>query len=147
MARFLSAEWFGEIARLGPPPAAAAAAAPAAPAAAAAPAELVLEQVVRDTPDGEVRYRVVVTRGAAYIEPPSPSSGSDPNGAAPPPDLTIACDWATAAAMAQGELSTHAALLAGRLRVRGRLDRLSGRATDLAGLDPVPDQVRQRTTY
>jgi hypothetical protein len=49
--------------------------------------------------------------------------------------------------MAQGLLSAQAALLEGRLRVKGDLARLSGRAADLAGLDPVPDAVRRQTTY
>jgi hypothetical protein len=61
--------------------------------------------------------------------------------------LTIACDWATAAALAQGQLSAQAALMAGRLRVRGSLSRLSGWAVELIGLDPVPPDIRRRTTY
>jgi hypothetical protein len=35
----------------------------------------------------------------------------------------------------------------GRLRVRGNLAKLAGRATEFAGLDPVPEQVRKVTTY
>lgn len=139
MARFLSPEWFAEVARHGP----------ARPAATPEPAgspdpgpsALVLEQVVRDGPDGEVRYQVVVTADGAYIAPPS-----DPN-PWPAPDLTIACDWSTATGLAQGTLSAQAALMAGRLRVSGNLARLSGRAANLVGLDPVPDPVRLRTTY
>jgi hypothetical protein len=137
MARFLSPEWFAEVASLG------------SPRPAATPggdtADLVLEQVVRDTPDGEVRYRVVVAGGSAYLA--GPAGAVPTNGAPADPDLTITCDWATAAAMAQGELSTHAALLAGRLRVKGDMARLSGRGAGLIGLDPVPALVRRRTTY
>jgi hypothetical protein len=141
MARFLSPEWFADVAGAGRP---------LRPDGRVGPegtggTELVVEQVVRDTPDGEVRYRVVIGGGAAYIEP-GPAAGG-PNGTTGDPDLTIVCDWPTAAAMAQGELSTHAALLAGRLRVHGNLARLTGLSTGLAGLDPVPDQVRRRTTY
>jgi SCP-2 sterol transfer family protein len=137
MARFLSPAWFAEVASLGSPR--------ATPAPAGATADLVLEQVVRDTPDGEVRYRVVVTDGSAYIEGPRLTVTA--NGTPAPPDLTITCDWATATAMAQGELSTHSALLAGRLRVRGDMARLAGRGASLVGLDPVPRQVRRQTTY
>jgi SCP-2 sterol transfer family len=137
MARFLSPEWFAEVARLG---ASRSAATPDGGAA-----DLVLEQVVRDTPDGEVRYRVVVVGGSAHIE--GPAAAASTNGAPAGPDLTITCDWATATAMAQGELSTHAALLAGRLRVKGDMARLSGRSGALIGLDPVPAQVRRQTTY
>jgi hypothetical protein len=138
MARFLSPDWFDEVGH---------AARPACDAAGADDGALVLEQVVRDTPDGEVRYRVVVTSGRAYIERPSANGAGTESGAAGPPDLRITCDWSTAAAMAQGLLSAQAALLEGRLRVKGDLARLSGRAADLAGLDPVPEAVRRQTTY
>ena len=143
MARFLSPEWFAQVARFGSSRLAGQAG--QAGQAAEPAAALVLEQVVRDTPDGDVRYRVVVIGGSAYIQPPA-ASRSD-NGAPAAPDLTIACDWATAAAMARGDLSTQAALLAGRLRVKGNLARLSGRSADLIGLDPVPPEVRRLTTY
>lgn len=141
MVRFLSPEWFAAVASSAPP----------RPAGlpAAEPDDLVLEQVVRNGPDGEVRYRVVVTGRAAYIEAPAVSDREDPAEAASgrAPDLTIACDWATATQVAQGTLSTQAALMAGRLRISGNMARLSGRAADLVGLDPVPESVRRRTTY
>ena len=146
MARFLSPEWFAEIARHSPPRPAAGIAEPAEPTE---PADLVLEQVVRDTPDGDLRYRVVVAGGSAAIEFPV-GAAEDPtttNGVVRAPDLTIACDWATAGAMARGELSAHAALMAGRLQVSGNLARLTGRSAQLIGLDPVPEQVRRQTTY
>ena len=137
MARFLSADWFAEVAADGPPEPA------TASQVAAGSEQLVLEQVVHGTPDGEVRYRVVARDGTARIEPVDVR----PNGPAAAPDLTISCDWATAVAMAQGHLSAQGALMAGRLRVRGNLARLSGWAADLTGLDPVPPEVRRRTTY
>lgn len=142
MARFLSAEWFAEIARSAPaaipPPGS-----PGTPEAGAGGPPLVLEQVVHGTPDGEVRYRVIVTAGAARIEPAAPLV----NGAPSPPDLTIFSDWATASALAQGRLSAQSALMAGHLRIRGSLARLSTWAAGLAGLDPVPPDVRRHTTY
>jgi hypothetical protein len=144
VARFLSPEWFAEVAQQSGPR--------AAPGP-EQPIDLVLEQVVRDTPDGEVRYRVVVSGLAAYIDPPATDvtngTATPPPGTTTqaPPDLTITCDWETATAMAQGRMSSQAALVAGRLRVKGNLARLSGRAGDLVGLDPVPELVRQATTY
>jgi len=137
MARFLSPEWFDEVARPD--------ARPRGGAVERDADDLVLEQVVRDTPEGEVRYRVVVTAGTAYLEPPA--TPATPAAPASPADLTITCSWETAAAMAQGQLSAQTALMEGRLRVRGDMARLSGRAADLVGLDPVPDDVRRRTTY
>jgi hypothetical protein len=136
MARFLSAEWFAEIARSTPARARGTAETGAGP-------PLVLEQVVSDTPEGEVRYRVVLNDGRARIEP----AAAHVNGTSSPPDLTIVSDWATASALAQGSLSAQAALMAGRLRIRGSLARLSNWGAGLAGVDPVPPDVRQRTTY
>jgi hypothetical protein len=132
----LSAEWFAEIARSAPAETGGSADAGAGP-------PLVLEQVVHNTPDGEVRYRVVLHEGSARIHP----AAAHANGADSPPDLTIVADWATASALAQGSLSAQAALMAGRLRIRGSLARLSTWGAGLAGVDPVPPDVRQRTTY
>jgi hypothetical protein len=159
VARFLSADWFAEIARSAPPePGVAPAASGTGPAQRAdaahpidpaqlrspgSPPRLVLEQVVHDTPDGEVRYRVIVTGRTAHIE----AAPREANGATSAPDLIIASDWATASALAQGRLSAQAALMAGRLRIQGSLGRLSGWMSRLAGLDPVPADVRRRTTY
>jgi hypothetical protein len=123
MARFLSPAWFDEL----PPP-------PTDPSE----ADLVVEQVVNGTPDGDVRYQVGVTGAAAYVHHPTRPHDAD---------LTITADWPTAAAIAKGELSTQAALMSGRLRVHGNLAHLAGRAADLVGVDPIPDDVRRRTTY
>jgi putative sterol carrier protein len=102
-------------------------------------ARLVLEQVVTGSPDGNVSYFVVVENGTARLV----ESAS----AEEVPDLTITSDWDTAAAIAKGELATQAAIMQGRLRVRGNLATLARRVGDLAGLDLVPDAVREATTY
>ena len=133
VARFLSPEWFAEVARQ-----------TAGPAGRWPPDQpsLVLEQVVRDGPEGEVRYQVVVNASGAYIEPPSHLDSR------PAPDLTIVCDWSTATGLAQGTLSAQSALMEGRLRVSGNLARLvrpggpSGRPRPRAGARPAT-----RTTY
>jgi putative sterol carrier protein len=100
---------------------------------------LVLEQVVTGSPEGNVRYFVVVENGIARLV--------EPGFARQVADLTITTDWETAAAMAKGELATQAALMQGKLRVRGNLTKLAGRAGELAGLDPIPEAVRKATTY
>ncbi len=128
MARFLSPEWFDEVQRATPP-------GQAQPAGAN---PLVVEQVVTGTPEGEVRYVVVVGGSSPRIE-------TGPAGAEP--DLTFTVDWPTACAVAQGGISTQQALTDGRLRVRGNLSRLAGRLADLNGIDPVPPEVRRTTTY
>lgn len=127
MARFLSPEWFREIETAAPlrPP--------------AGGDRLTIKQVVRGGPEGDVTYVVVVQGGQARIE-----EGRD---AGPSPDLTITTDWDTAAAIAQGALSAERALMDGRMRFAGNLDRLAARAAGLAGLDPVPTRVRETTTY
>jgi hypothetical protein len=103
------------------------------------PDRLVLEQVVTGSPHGNVRYFVVVENGHARLV--------EPGFFRQVADLTITTDWETASAMAKGELATQAALMQGRLRMRGNLSKLAGRAGDLAGLDPVPEAVRRTTTY
>jgi len=100
----------------------------------------VLRQVVRDTPDGEVCYHVVVESGAARIVPPG---DCDPG----PADLTITTGWNTAVEIAQGKLAAQAALVEGRLRVHGNLACVAAHAGALGGLDPVPPEVREQTTY
>ena len=125
MARFLSDAWFKEVEAAG---------------GAAPPAEnsvAVLQQIVTGAPDGEVRYHVIVAGGRAVLVP-------GPAGAA---DATFTEDYATAGAIARGELTTQAALLSGQIRVAGNMAALSARQDDLAGLDPVPPAVRAGTTY
>jgi putative sterol carrier protein len=126
MARFLSPEWFKDVD--------AASALPLAGADA-----LIIKQVVIGGPDGDVGYLVLVRNGEARITP-----GDDED---PTPDLTITTNWDTAVAIAQGTLSAERALMDGRLRVAGDLRRLAARASGLAGLDPVPPEVRASTTF
>jgi hypothetical protein len=128
MARFLSDEWF------------AAAAPDSAPAT--SPVELVIRQVVTGGPEGDVHYLVVVAGDRAWIERPAP-----PTRPRREADLTITNTWATATAIAKGELSAQRALMEGRLRVSGNLTRLYRVDRDLAGLDAVPPAVRAATTY
>lgn len=132
MARFLSPEWFDEVARHNPER-------PSAPTGGVYPDRLVLCQVVQGTPDGDVRYHVVIDAGEAWISPPSADPG--------PADLTITTNWDTAVAIAQGNLPAQAALVEGRLRVKGNLAAIGSAAGGLAGLDPVPAEVRAGTTY
>ena len=125
MARYLSPEWFAEAASPDPLP---------------GPVNLLLEEVVRDTPDGTVVYRVEVAPEGARIVWPLPAGAG-------PADLRISTDWATAGAVARGDLSTQRALMEGRLRVSGSPGRLGDAAVTLAGVDPLPSAVRATTTY
>lgn len=124
MARYLSAEWFALVSSDPLPE----------------PAIIVLEQVVHDTPDGSVAYRVEIGPSRTRVTWPVPPG-------APPADLRISTDWDTAASVARGELSTQKALMQGRLRVSGSPGQLAGAPSTLAGLDPVPAGVREKTTF
>jgi SCP-2 sterol transfer family len=126
MARFLSPEWFKEVDAASPP----------SPAGGDG---LVIKQVVTGGPDGDVSYLVVVHDTEARIS----WQGIE----AITPDVTITAGWDTAAAIAQGVLSAERALMDGRLRVAGDLARLASRAGGLAGLDPLPTEVRTATTF
>lgn len=125
MARYLSAEWFASAAPSDPLP---------------EPAQLVLEQVVRDTPEGTVVYRVEVAGPHARIVWPVPEDAS-------PADLRISTDWPTAVSVARGDLSTQRALMEGRLRVSGSPDQLGDVSASLGGVDAVPAEVREKTTF
>ncbi|HWE56051.1 MAG TPA: SCP2 sterol-binding domain-containing protein [Acidimicrobiales bacterium] len=137
MARFLSAEWFASVTSAGPPTATVVTAADGPPTESPESPGLVIEQVVTATPDGTVVYRIAVAGGQARIVWPVPPD-------APPADLRISSEWATAVAVAQGQLSAQRALMQGRLRVSGRPGGLSAPAP---AIDPVPAEVRSATTY
>lgn len=131
MARFLSGEWFAEVAAAGEPDGV------DGPDSLVPDSvdSLVIEQVVDGTPDGQVTYRVLAGPDRARIVWPLPPD-------APPPDVRISCGWDTAVAIARGDLSTQRALMDGRLRVKG----VPSRGVS-PGLDPVPPSVRARTSY
>ncbi len=127
MARFLSTAWFARLGELTEP----------ASRSSQAGDGLVLEQVVRRAPEGVVRYHVVIDDGQSRVV----------LGAAPSPDVTFTSDYATASAIARGDLPAQTALVEGRLRVRGDMSRLGQRAPDLAAIDPIPPPLRAETTY
>jgi hypothetical protein len=99
---------------------------------------LVIEEHIPDSPFGPVSYRVVVDGARAWIET---------GGNALEPNLTITVGYETAAAIAQGKVSTQRALMEGRMRIRGSVKPLAGRSADLIGVDPLPPGLRDDTTY
>lgn len=140
MARFLSAAWFEEVDR-------ALGSAAGAPDANGTPdgdgasgdvrPELTVQQVVTDSPDGEVRYFLEIGSGGVVLR----------RGQAGRADATFTEDYATAAAIAGGELSPQDALLAGRIRVAGNLSALLEHRNALAALDALPAELRKATTF
>ena len=123
MARFLSEAWFGEVATAGP--------------SAADEPVVTLQQIVTGAPGGDVTYHVTVGGGRAVVV----------HGPAAHPDATFTQGYRTAAAVARGELTTEAALLAGDIVVAGDLTTLSAERVHLAGLDPLTAAVRAATTF
>ena len=126
MARFLSAAWFKDLAQAG-----------CSREVEDQRDALVIQQVVLDTPDGEVRYWVRIRDREATVRP-----GESDN-----PDVTFIEDYATATAIALGELTTQAALLAGRIRVSGNLATLAAHHDGVGRVDALPAAVRAATTY
>ena len=129
MARYLSNEWFDEVNR--------AAAGSDKLRTDTAGVDLTIQQVVTDSPDGEIRYAVKVTRGAVQVVP-----GNDPEA-----DVTITEDWETATAVAGGTLSAPAAFMIGKIRVAGNVASLLDAQGCLVGLDDVFADLRERTTF
>jgi hypothetical protein len=101
---------------------------------------LVVEPAVVGVPErGEVRYRVSFDDVSCTV-----------NGVAlgaPAADVRLETDYATAVALARGEMNAQAALAAGRLRVSGDVARLAAHATALARLGDVFAAVRPSTTF
>jgi putative sterol carrier protein len=125
---FLSAEWVSALAaeaRRIPPP------------AAGTVRRLVLGQEVHDAPGGVVRYQVVVDeRGVRVVDAP-----------VDPADLTFVSDYATAVALARGETNAQDALMAGRLRLRGDVERFSAAREAVVALGDAFSRVRHATEF
>jgi hypothetical protein len=100
---------------------------------------LAFEPVVHGVPGrGDVRYRVTCD---TVIRAVTRSPVDEPA------DVCIDTDYATAVALARGELNAQAALADGLLRVSGDLARLSAHASALARLGDVFASVRATTTF
>lgn len=125
MVTYLSAAWFRELGETSAP----------------SDAPVVLRQVVTGAPDGDVRFDVAVGGSEAVIVPVGDDDGPRE------PDLTFISDYPTACAIASGRLSTHAALAAGRLRMRGDVSSVTRRAEAVGGIDPLPPALRAVTEF
>jgi putative sterol carrier protein len=126
---FLSPEWFSALDD--------AARQIAPPAGLIAGQRLVLGQEVRGTPDGVVQYQLVVDeQGVRVLRPPEA-----------PADLTFVCDHATAVALARGVTNAQEALMAGRLQLRGDVERFSVARDAVVALGDVFARVRDVTEF
>ena len=128
MADFLSADWIEALD--------AAARAAKLPEAVAA-VSITVEQVVRDSPDGEACYHLRIEDGRARVQP----------GPAASPDLRLFADYDVAARIQRGEVNAQEALAVGRLKVQGRFAHLLRVDDALRALEDVFAPVRAATTY
>jgi putative sterol carrier protein len=97
---------------------------------------LVIEQRVSDTPNGDLTYHVIVDKEGARVVV----------GRAPAPDVTLATDFATAAALHRGDTNAQQAMAAGRFTIGGRIDELVRRREAFERLTDVFASVRSSTT-
>jgi hypothetical protein len=106
-------------------------------AAAAAGADLVVQQTVTGTAEGDVVYRVQLRDGAARVLP------------GPDPDATVrlVADAGTAAAIARGDLAAQEAFMQGRLRIGGDVTALLDHRAVFTSVTDVAAAVRDRTEW
>ena len=129
MAVFLSPEWLAQLD--------AATQQSDALASATSDVTLTIEQVVRGTPDGEVRYHVAIERGDVRVR----------RGAADAPDLTFAADYDVARALARGDANAQDMLVGRQFTLTGKVKRLVAYGSAIDALDDVFATVRSETTY
>jgi hypothetical protein len=94
-------------------------------------------QVVTAGPEGDVTYHLQVADGEARFGP----------GPAAPEDVRFEQDWATAVAVATGELNAQEAFIGGRIRLTGDQQKLLDSQDVFKALDAVFTRVRTRTEY
>jgi putative sterol carrier protein len=94
-------------------------------------------QVVTDGPEGDVTYHLHVGDGVAAFGP----------GPADPEDVRMQQDWATAVAVATGELNAQEAFITGRILLFGDQQALMRTQPVFVALDAIFAAVRERTRY
>ena len=94
-------------------------------------------QVVTEGPEGEVTYHLQVGDGTASFAA----------GPADPEDVKMQQDWATAVAVATGEMNAQEAFITGRILLFGDQQALMSCQPVFAALDSIFSTVRERTRY
>jgi SCP-2 sterol transfer family protein len=129
MARFLSDDWLEQVA--------AAAADDEELQAATTGMSLTVQQVVTDTPDGEVAWHVRLADGEVEIGP----------GRAAEADIVITESHETAVAVSRGGLTPAEAFASGRLKLAGQVGLLVRHQHVFAQLGTALASVRDDTTF
>ena len=96
---------------------------------------LVVTQIVTGEPGAH--YHLSLAPSGCRVEP----------GAAPDADLEFEVDVPTAVRLARGDENAQRALAEGRLKVRGRMERLVSIGDFLSRLDDMYASVRESTDY
>ncbi len=143
MARFLSADWVGDVdAYLQgidvPGPGADA-------GLGAVDGEFTVAQDIHGTPEGDVRLLLTARGGTLRLALTDPAGADDPG--SPVPAVTITVSYEDAAAMSTGALTPAEALNDGRIRVRGDLSVLVAGQQMLATALAGAEGLREGTTY
>lgn len=94
-------------------------------------------QIVTDGPEGDVTYHLQIGDGTARF-------GAGP---ADPEHVCMRQTWATAVAVATGELPAQEAFIGGRILLTGDQQALLDAQPVFAALDAVFATVRERTEY
>ena len=94
-------------------------------------------QVVTDGPEGDVTYHLRLGDGTAEF-------GAGPADAE---DVCMEQSWATATAVATGDLNAQEAFIKGLIRLTGNQQKLIESQPVFAALDSVFSSIRQQTEY
>ncbi len=129
MVAYLSPEWIDAVRD--------AASNDEALATASAETELVLQQVVTDTPYGEVAYFITFDRGEVYVQ----------SGVASSSDVAFTQDHRTALEVHAGEMNALEAFQQGRISISGDVTKLTANQAAIAALDAAFQQVQEQTEY
>jgi hypothetical protein len=106
-------------------------------AALAATHRIAVTQVVTDGPEGNVLYHLRLGDGdAAFGAGPADSE-----------DVRMQQSWATAAAIATGDLNAQEAFIKGLIHLTGNQQKLIDSQPVFAALDAVFTSVREQTEY
>jgi putative sterol carrier protein len=98
---------------------------------------LSVQQNVTGGPDGDTGYFMKLDGGNAQMA----------IGQAENPDVTIGQDYATAVAIAKGELNAQNAFMTGKLKVSGNMAKLMQHQGAFAGLEGALKPLQDQTEY
>lgn len=119
MARFMSAEWVGEVQK--------ALGASDAVSGATKSAKAVVQQIITGGPDGEIKYFIKIDAGQVEV------GLGEAEGAA----FVLTSDYETAAKINRGESNGQAAMMAGKLKFKGDMMKVMSLQGPIQTIDSV----------